>query len=244
MQFFSKTVLGFAVLCGGLTQLVQPASAGTILSSADTYITQYTALGGPNSNHGGDASLWIEGLGGQTGIYATIPLVQFNLSAFAGQTVLGAPVVSLFLKDAGGAGDAVTQTIDLHQSLVAWQENTATWNNFGGSGFQTSDAGPTLSTRVVNWGSDKFTYVSWTVPASVVQSWIDNSGNNKGLFFFGSTPNGSTDLLFSSKEGANAPQLTFQTASVPLPKPAAVGLILLGGLGLISLTRRRFSLHA
>jgi hypothetical protein len=219
------------LLC--ISMVAGTASADSIGSSADTYITEYAGLGGPNSNHGNSTSLWSEGWTG--GPVQTDPLVKFDLSAYAGRTVVGISTVNLYLTDAGNGGDAITQVIDERESLVPWQESTVTWNNYGGSG-------PVLDTQSVNWGLEKFSYVSWIVPNTVVQSWIDNSANNKGLILIGTTPMGSSDLLFSSREGSHAPELIFNTAPVsaaPLPSAAWSGLILFTGVALVTAQRRR-----
>ncbi|HZL36254.1 MAG TPA: DNRLRE domain-containing protein [Tepidisphaeraceae bacterium] len=211
---------------------VGAASADTVTSSADSWITEYSGLGGPDSNHGASTSLWSEGFG----TYLTNPLVKFDVSAYTGRTVTGTSTVRLYLNDAGNDKDAITQVIDMRESLSAWQENTVTWNNYGGSG-------PALDTQSVNWGLEKYSYVSWVIPNTVVQSWIDNSANNKGLAFVGTVDHGSTDLLFSSREGNNAPELVFDTAPIgaPLPSSGAGALFLLGGLVLSTIARKRFS---
>jgi len=81
------------------------ASGTTITASADTYITVHPVLGGPNSNHGADS--FLSEIGPNT--FQTYPLVRFDLSSFAGQTVMGAADLSLNVIGIFPGASTVTQ---------------------------------------------------------------------------------------------------------------------------------------
>jgi hypothetical protein len=209
--------------------------AETIFSVADAGIREVNVgnpVEGPNFNTGSETSLYLVGMPSQH----WSQLVRFDLSAYAGRTVLGPASFKLYLNNGWGGESFPTQTVDVKQVLVAWNESTVTWNNFGGDpGVQGDEVGPSLASLVVNAGTHQGSYVSWTVSSAVVQSWIDNHSTNFGFLVEGATNDFRQDLNFSSREGAHAPILEF-TTDVPLPA-AAWGV--LGLLGLVGTDRRR-----
>ena len=61
----------------------------TLTATEDTFITEHPSLGGPTSTHEADPSLYsIYGNFGLPG-GRSYPLVRFDLSSLAGQTVVG-----------------------------------------------------------------------------------------------------------------------------------------------------------
>jgi hypothetical protein len=113
------------VLC-----LAQPtASAQTtnkIISVADTYIIESFYLGGPDSTHGEDPTLEEIGAGG----YQSFPLVRFDLSQYAGHTVVGPASLTLNVP-VTWSNVTVSQTINVYRILIPWNEATVSWNIFG-----------------------------------------------------------------------------------------------------------------
>lgn len=211
---------------------VSPSNAApnTITTIADTYITEHRGLGGANSNHGAETFLW-EVQGGVGDGFRTYPLVRFDLSSFAGNVVNGSAVVRLELIN---ANRIPTQTVSVRTSLVDWTESTATFANFGGSGFnQNAQTGPNLSTRTVTFNGVPESIV-FTIPSTTVQNWIDNPAGNFGLIWVSPPTFGADDLVFSSREGTVPPSLTFSAS--PIPEPATLNLLL---AGIITLVARR-----
>ncbi len=212
-------VLGLAMLAP------LSASAATVVASADSYITVHDGLGGANSNHGADQSLWEIGSGG----FQTFPLLKFDLSAHAGQSVAGPGVLTLTAVSTW-SGQPVGQTIDLNTSPVAWDESTVTWNSFGANFGSTIDS--EIFTPVVIGDT-----VSFSVPKAVIQGWIDNPSNNFGVVLVSTTLSLHQDLIFASREnGTGQPTLSFRTNSA-VPEPAAWTLFL-AGFGAVGWTLR------
>lgn len=211
------------------------AHAGPVSLTAadDTFITEYPALGGANSTHGADASLYsIYGNFGAPA-YRSYPLVRFDLSGLAGETVTGPATFDLFVQGTN-FGD-FTRHVSVHEVLIPWAGSTATFNNFGGAPdvqFGT-DVTTALDTILITYPGTGNRYVSWTIPASVLQGWIDQPATNDGLLVFNTELVNGSDLQFGSKETANAPRLSFST----VPEPGTVALCALGLLG-TALTRR------
>ena len=76
--------------------------------------------------------------------------------------------------------------------------------------------------------------VTWTIPAAVLQSWIDNPSLNAGLMLT-KTVDGGSHFYLSGTLGSYAPNLSFEVSAVPEPSSfvlAGLGLVGLAGLGL------------
>jgi hypothetical protein len=207
----------------------------TVNASRDTFITEIA--GNTNTPHGADTFLYLVRGGIGVSGFRTFPLVWFDTSAFAGGTVNGDGQISLQLT---GSNRIPNLTVQVRQSLVAWNESTVTFANIGGTGFnEATQAGGTLSSTLVSWSGNP-QQVTFPVPASVIQFWIDNPAQNFGLFLFTPATTGADDKVFSSREGAFAPTLTLDVSVVPELPPAA---LFLAGLGALALFRKGLHLR-
>ena len=167
------------------------------------------------------------------GGYAS-PVVKFDLTSCAGMTVTADASLSLYLQSHNPSSfvPGSSQLLTLKSVSQPWDEATATWNQFS-SHFNSNpsyDGVRLSSTRVLT--SQEGTYVSWIIPASVIQGWINNPASNNGLLLdpeFRSSNQGNMDFFFSSREGSMAPQLSLSA----VPEPASLSLLALGGLALI-----------
>jgi hypothetical protein len=189
--------------------------AHTVTASADTYITEHPSLGGPGSTHGSDPALYeIGSTSCSEGDCVAFPLVQFDLSGFAGQTVVGTASLT-FNVVATWNSSTVSQSIEAFQVLVPWNQSTVSWNSFGpGPICGTNVVCTSLSTVsvTVNPGS---TVTFSNLPASLLQQWINNPASNYGLLLQSTTLGTDQDIAFASTRNTAAagPKLSFQTTA-------------------------------
>jgi hypothetical protein len=207
-----------AVLLALLPGASASADTVTATASADTYITEHPVLGGPDSNHGGDLYLYEIG----SYYYEAFPLIWFDLSRFAGQTVTGPASLSLTVSGTIYSL-TVSQSLEAFQVLVPWDESTVTWNSFGPGPISGTNIGTTALDAIavtVRPGS----IVTFPLPAALLQLWINNPSTNYGLLLLSTTEMTWQDINFASSRNTqfSGPELSFQTT----PEPST--LILLG----------------
>lgn len=197
------------------------AATATVGVSRDTFITEIA--GNTTTPHGGDNYLYLVRGGIGVSGYRTFPLLWFDLSAFAGGTVSGTGQLTMTLT---GSNAVPSLTVLVRQSLVSWAENTVTFANIGGTGFnEATQTGPNLSSTQITYTAAPQS-MSFAVPASVVQAWVDSPAQNFGLLLSTPATTGSDDKVFSSREGSFAPSLAFDIT--PIPEPAAASLMICG----------------
>jgi hypothetical protein len=207
----------------------------SITATIDTYITEHSALGGPTSTHGSDATLYlIRGTGG----YRAFPLVRFDLTPFAGDVVNG-PTGEVRFELIGGHTFSPTQSVSMREVLVSWDANTASFANFGGTGFNEGvQTGPNLVTQTVTF-SGVAESVPFTIPSAVIQNWIDSPSTNLGLILISNTTANAHDLFLSSREGSVRPTLSFDVTATPVPEASSLFLLGAGIFGLLGYAWRR-----
>jgi len=182
------------------------ASVITVTPVADSFITIHPNLGGATSNHGSDAFLAVIGPNDPHPVF-TLSMVRFDLSAYAGHTVDGPVTFSMYVQGTNFNNPNVPdRNIVVRTIAGAWNEGTVTANN------ASFVPGPVIATQSIHYlTSADDGYVSWTIPAVYVQSWIDSPALNNGLCFQNITGGPLNDLQFGSRESAHKPQLTFTT---------------------------------
>ena len=216
----TRTLTAIALFLTGV--ITSPAA--TLAPSSDTYLTEHSSLGGSSSNHSSDTLLYSIGAAS----FLSYPLLQFNLTPFSGQTVVGDATLSLYVDSAFNL--ATTRTVTIHEVLTNWAAATVTYDSFGPApGVQFgSDVTSSIASLSVGGAGMVPQYVSWTIPGAVIQNWIANPDLNKGLLVNNQV---GQDLNFTSVEGANDPQLVFT-----VPEPSTM---LFGAIGLCAFALRR-----
>jgi len=205
--------LALLILVGSHSQ------ATTLIATGDVFLENGSA------NQGGDSTLKVNPSFG-----VLTSLIQFDLTAFAGQTVTGPGTLTLTVH--GGPGNIEGGTIALHAMLIPWSEFIVTFANLGGT--PGAQAGVDFDSLILatfggSVGSGN-PQVNFTVPASVIQGWINNSSSNFGFIL---EPNTATQINFDflSREGGAAPTLTFESVAAPpsgVPEPSTAWLAICG----------------
>ncbi|MEM6336171.1 MAG: DNRLRE domain-containing protein, partial [Bacteroidota bacterium] len=144
-------------------------------------------------------------------------LVLWDLSAIPAGAVALSAEVQLFVNN------ETADTYYVHQMTAPWDEAAATWEN-ASSGTAWSAPGAAADhapDTLAMVGPAVFGYVTFEVPAAVVQAWLDNPESNQGLIF--KNYDSATDgMEFDSRENANRghrPKLTLTYEGDPPPPP-------------------------
>jgi hypothetical protein len=208
-----------ALLTG--TAAAQEYPVYTVPDVIDAWITVHPAWGGPNTPHVLAGGLEEVGCNG----FQAFPLIQFDLSGFRGHTVVGTPTLTLTVEGGWntqyGYGGPWSQTVQALRVVKPWTNNQVTWNNFGPGpicvtpnwqGMVNVDCSPLDTVSMAVFVGDQ---VTWHIPASLLQQWIDYPQSNKGILLLSTTPYCCQDIAFASLKSTiyPGPELTFATSN-------------------------------
>jgi PKD repeat protein len=135
----------------------------------------------PTSNFGSSTELRIRSDGGVNDYQS---YVKFSVSGVSG--AITSAKLRLFVTDPSNVGGR------LYQTGTSWSESTITWNNKPAFGSQLGSAGPTTLG----------TWVEFDVSSAVTAN---------GTYAFGLDSTSTDSQVYSSRQGANAPQLVVTT---------------------------------
>ena len=136
----------------------------SVLPTEDTFVS----LTNTTTVFGNEDNLWAIGTTG----FTRIPLVKFDLSSFAGDTVVEDVVLNFIVRNT--TNNASTSTaVDLYEFGKSWNESS-TWNSIGGIA-AVDYVGAALDRQTVAFvPSNPTTHtISYRVPSRVIQGWID-----------------------------------------------------------------------
>lgn len=206
-------LLALAICRGG-------AAIATLTPSADTTISE-------------DSLARADGVTGHMIVghldpgHANVPargLLRFDLSSIPAEAIVSSATLRLAVT---ASGSAVNDTHELNALLADWTETGASWVNSGlasweegGSDFEWISDG---SVSVAGIGNVMFTSAPGMIAR--VQSWITNSGGNRGWLLRSlSETEGRNARRFTTRESADPPVLTVTyTITPPAPPPGVMG---------------------
>jgi hypothetical protein len=230
-------LMAFIVMCLVATVPVSAATTIVLNQPEDTALMKTQA----NQNYGAIDGLTVE-KGGTAN--EKVSLVRFDLSAIpAGQTITSA----LFTLDLQWTNEGGSRAIPLHKMLKPWVEAGATWNEsdysgIGTNAWQVAGAKGAADAEVAAFATANHdntigNRTTWDITSAVV-GWYATPASNYG---FKVDPVNATNIIyFNSSEGygnvAENPELTINY--IPIPEPATLGLLAIGGLALLGRKRR------
>lgn len=236
----SGVVGGLALLAasGAASASIQSA---TLTASKDTYVDRAQ----PNANFGSASELRVR----QNNTFF-VTFISFDLTALAGQEILGAEFEIFKNSGRGNRSPAVTAITD--ETFDAWDESTLTWNSVPLGAGDTGQVLPVAETKV----GDLFTEGSRIDGATLI-TMNEANGNNEIqspidstdlVAFLNADTNGVVTLAihhqslngneyaYRSREGAGGPAPTLRLTFVPTP-----GAGLLASVACFGLVGRRRS---
>ncbi len=129
--------------------------------------------------------------------WRSYPLVRFDLAKFKGKRVVGLPTLKWNVQDVFGRV-AQTHTVSIHTLSPEWHAATVTWSSFGPLKLPVSpqDYSPPRESRTITFHPGET--ASFTLPSSVLQTWIDVPEGNFGVIFICSTSAGENLVRFEA----------------------------------------------
>lgn len=209
-----------AASCIAAISSLAPAHATLISVSA----TDLTTVTNNNTGLGLDPHPGIQySIGG--GQDPASPLMRFDLSAYAGQSVNGPATLTMFVSDIWPFS-TLTANFNLLALASGYNPNTVV-------GLQ---AGSLISTGTLTAASGASTppgqTLTFQIAAPIVQSWINSPGSNWGLqldLISYVSSAGHSDVAWGQLD--NAAPIPLLTFNVPLPATLALFALGLAGLG-------------
>lgn len=205
-------------------RIVAQALPVSLPASADSYIQS----GQPNKNNNSDTFIRVQESGSNRG------LVRFDQTAIAsavGSAGLASAKLRLSIASNGNNWGSSGGTVGAHRLSVAWSETGATWNCPSDSNLANSaaDCSPTWNmTNSASWPfqqtpaavvtiqNGQSGWVEWDVTADVA-AFLAGTAQNQGWMVRKMNESAAGKADFSSREGANPPQLVITTGTPPPP---------------------------
>ena len=169
----------------------------TVTTGIDTYIKGKSGDRGKNYGQKDDVHMKAKANEEEEG------LIQFDLTAHAGNNVVNATMYMYLEKGQGGGN-----TIEARRITTAWEEGTETggagkpnWNEATNSTSWTTPGGDYTTSVEGSMATESVGYKTMTLPAALVQDWIDNPSTNFGLFLKSAGGDANKHIEFYSFDG-------------------------------------------
>jgi glucose/arabinose dehydrogenase/PKD repeat protein len=183
------------------TATYTPATTGTrsLTSVADAGLSELA----PNTNSGSATSLKVDGDDPDPGGGDLYAALRWDLSSLpAGATVSSANITL-------NISNPSPQTYGAYELKKSWNEGQLTWNQAAtGTPWATAGAKGTTDrgSQIASVTPANIAPYTFTIPASVVQGWLNAPSSNNGILLANTT--NFDGFVFDTKEGASAPKLT------------------------------------
>jgi len=243
-KLMAMMAMAIVVAAGPAFALVLPADLGcTIRDDSDNEVSGSNSLymNAPDWNDGAGSVLYWD-LSAEAGTVLGPATLSARVTAIGNPAVFGVYEIYDDNADWATPGEQIDfwnrdQDVDANPS---WYGNGDPW--LDDSGAPVADSRGAINNALPldlldNNGVSNGDDVTWSIPAAVVQSWIDTPAGNAGLMITKTNHDGSHFYL-SGITGPVAPTLTFDLgpAGEPIAEPAGLGLV---GLALLAVRKRR-----
>jgi hypothetical protein len=189
-------LLGYA----GAAPAVDPAPQTANMSAvADAGLSELA----PNTNNGTATSLKVDGDDPDPGGGDLYAALRWDLSQLPAGATVNSATVTLNVTNPS------PQTYGAYELKKSWNEGQVTWSQAAtGSPWATAGAkGATdRSSQIASVTPTTVAPYTFTIPASVVQGWLNTPSSNNGILLAHTT--NVDGFVFDTKEGAQPPKLT------------------------------------
>lgn len=182
---------------GGETPALE--NPATLNPSVDNYIRS-----GQTTNYGTDTLLQLGKAGGAGRDMHS--LLLFDISGIPAGSLINSATLRLNASSRAGSANF---DLNAHQVTQDWTESGSNWSDADASTVWTAGGGGTYGATVIDSIPAAATgWYEWNI-APLVQEWVENPpvSSNQGIALVHTTVAKGNTLDFSSKEGANPPQL-------------------------------------
>ena len=182
------------------TATYTPATTGTqtITSAADAGLSELS----PNANSGSATSLKVDGDDPDPGGGDLYAALRWDLSQLPAGATVNSATVTLNVTNPS------PQTYGAYDLKRAWSEGQLTWNQAAtGAPWATAGAKGTTDrgSQIASVTPTNIAPYSFSLPASVVQGWLNSPSSNNGILLAHTT--NYDGFVFDTKEGAQPPKL-------------------------------------
>jgi hypothetical protein len=196
-------VLAAGTLAATLVALLAPSEADAdtqaLTSVADAGLSELA----PNTNSGAATTLKVDGDDPDPGGGDLYAALRWDLSSIPTGATVSSATVTLNVTNPS------PQTYGVYELKKAWNEGQLTWNQ-AATGTPWATAGAKGATdrgaQIASVTPTQIAPYTFTVPASVVQGWLNNPSSNNGILLAHTT--NFDGFIFGTKEGTSPPKLT------------------------------------
>src|SRR5215210_5295058 len=191
----------------GLSPRPVEAATGTqaLTSVADAGLSELA----PTTNNGTATTLKVDGDDPDPGGGDLYAALRWNLSSIPAGATVNSATITLNISNPS------PQTYGVYELKKAWNEGQLTWNVAAtGTPWATAGAKGTTDrgSQIASVTPTNIASYTFTIPASVVQGWLNAPSSNSGILLAHTT--NDDGFIFDSKEGTQPPKLAITYTTV------------------------------